>query len=93
MPERSKSTYVDPDGTLMWENLTFGGHREVTGVEAYELWSDAYERNFNREEDLLLFPAKECSPFPFVVDKHRRKREEFVRKGGGFRLDLAKKIE
>jgi len=91
MPELSDSTYVAEDGTLMWRNSMFDTTHEVQGVKATELWADAYERNLGKGK--LLFPAKDCSPFPFSVETHKRERSEFVRKGGGFRLDFERKLE
>lgn len=78
--------FVGADGKLYKYNSLLKENMEIIGIEVTELWCDAYELNMQKG-DQVLFPGEECTPFPFQVEEHVHNREEFLSKGGGYRLD------
>lgn len=80
------NTFVAPNGILYKESKVFiKAVHPVEGIKVAELWCDSYASNL-KHDDEVLFPADFNCPFN-VVD-HIDQEDEFIRKGGGFRLDL-----
>jgi len=80
--------YIDSSGNLLRDSAFFSGRFPITGIKVTELWCDSYQMNFEKGDE-VLFPG-DLSPFELI--EHKERKNEFIEKGGGFRLDFKVKL-